>query len=170
MSLILLKISHLFKWRNLLQILLVIAVYLGIQAYHKRSTVSGAVLSLYGTLLDGSTIDPDLYKGQSYMVHFWATWCRVCRLEQGSINGIAVDYFIITIASQSGSHEEVAKFVKDQDLHFPVLVDNNGLWVKAFGVQAYPSSFIVNGEGKIRFVEVGYTTELGLRSRLSLSQ
>ena len=165
-----LKITRLLKWQNLLQLLVVVALYLGIQAYHKRNTVSGFAPSLYGTLLDGSAFDPDLYKGRSYMVHFWATWCSVCRLEQGSISGIAEDYPIITIASQSGTNEEVAKFVKDQGLHFPVLVDNNGQWAKSFGVQAYPTSFIVNGEGKIRFVEVGYTTELGLRSRLSFSQ
>jgi len=164
------RITRLLKWQNLLQILIVVALYIGIQAYHKRNTVSGVAPTIVGTLLDGSTIRPDQFKGRSYLVHFWATWCSVCRLEQGSISGIAEDYPIITIASQSGTNEEVAKFVKDQDLYFPVLVDTAGHWAKAFGVQAYPTSFIVNGEGKIRFVEVGYTTELGLRSRLSLSQ
>ena len=154
----------------MLQVLIVVVVYVGIQAYHKRNTTSGTAPPLYGTLLDGASISPESLKGQSYLVHFWATWCSICRLEQSSINALAEDYPVIAIASQSGSKEEVAKFVKEQGLSFPVLVDNAGQWAKAFGVLAYPTSFVVDSTGEIRFVEVGYTTELGLRSRLYLSQ
>ncbi len=158
------------KWNALVQILVIVLVYVGIQAYHKRNSKSGMVPALYGTLLDGRTISPVSLTGRPYLVHFWATWCSICRLEQGSINAIAKDYSIITIATQSGSNEEVAKFASEQNLHFPILVDDSGHWAKIFGVQAYPTSYFVDSKGEIRFVEVGYTTELGLRSRLYLSE
>jgi len=158
------------KWNTALQILIVVVVYFGIQAYHKRGTTRGTAPPLYGNLLDGTVVGPESFKGKPYLVHFWAAWCSICRLEQGSINAIAEDYPVLTIASQSGSKSEVAKFVKEHELNFPVLVDNSGQWAKAFGVLAYPTSFFVDSVGEIRFVEVGYTTELGLRARMSLSQ
>jgi hypothetical protein len=37
-------------------------------------------------------------------------------------------------------------------------------------VHAVPASFIIDAEGNIRFVEIGFTTEMGLRLRLWLAQ
>jgi len=158
------------KWNTALQVLIVVVLYFGIQTYHKRSTTSGMAPPLYGSLLDGASIGPESFKGKPYLVHFWAAWCSICRLEQGSINAIADDYPVLTIATQSGSNTEVAAFVKEHGLRFPVLVDNSGQWAKAFGVLAYPTSFFIDSAGEIRFVEVGFTTELGLRARMTIIQ
>ena len=38
-----------------------------------------------------------------------------------------------------------------------------------WGVRAVPASFVVDGTGQIRYVEVGYTTGIGLRLRLWLA-
>ncbi|MGC4117189.1 MAG: hypothetical protein QM765_22035 [Myxococcales bacterium] len=40
---------------------------------------------------------------------------------------------------------------------------------RAWGVNAFPTSFFVGKDGEIRFVETGYTTELGMRLRLALA-
>jgi len=103
-------------------------------------------------------------------VHFWATWCPVCKAEQGSIAAIAHDHpDVISVAMQSGKPEEVAKYLSDQGIAFPVLNDPDGSISAAWGVHAVPASFIIGPDGQIRFVEVGYTTSLGLRLRLWLA-
>jgi len=66
---------------------------------------------------------------------------------------------------QSGKPEEVARHMQEQKLDFPVLNDPDGSIARAWGVHAVPASFIIGTDGRIRFVEVGYTTETGLRLR-----
>ena len=105
-------------------------------------------------------------QGKPTLVHFWATWCSVCKLERSNIEAIARDYSIVTVASQSGTSAEVAQYVQTHAMRAPVLVDEDGAVAAQFGVRAFPTSFIIDSAGQIRDVEVGYTTEWGLRLRL----
>ena len=152
-----------------MQVSVLLAVYFGIQAYHKRDISSGMVPQLQGQLLDGSGVERITGNKQPYVIHFWATWCRVCRLEQGSIAALAMDYPVVTIASQSGTLQQLSDYMTEHDLDFPVLVDNSGIIAAQFGVLAFPTTFIVGTDSVIRFVEVGYTSEIGLRARLKLT-
>jgi peroxiredoxin len=70
---------------------------------------------------------------------------------------------------QSGTAIEVTRFMREQGLSFPALNDHDGSISHAWGVNAVPASFIISPDGKIRFVEVGYTTGIGLRFRLWLA-
>ena len=36
-------------------------------------------------------------------------------------------------------------------------------------MRGVPASFVIDAHGRARFVEVGYTTEIGLRARLYLA-
>lgn len=108
---------------------------------------------------------------QPTLVHFWATWCPVCRAEQSNIEAVAKDHpNTVTIAMQSGDGAAVKKYMQEQGLNFQVINDPSGETSAAWGVHAVPASFIVDTEGQIRFVEVGYTTGWGLRFRLWLAQ
>jgi peroxiredoxin len=70
---------------------------------------------------------------------------------------------------QSGKAEEVARYMREQGITFSALNDQDGRISAAWGVHAVPASFIITPDGQIRFVEVGYTTSLGLRLRLWLA-
>ena len=70
---------------------------------------------------------------------------------------------------QSGNPDEVARYFREQQLSFPVLNDADGRISAAWGVHAVPASFIIDRDGEIRFVEIGYTTGIGLRLRLWLA-
>ena len=86
------------------------------------------------------------------------------------INSIAQDHpNTITVAMQSGSDAKVTRHLVAQGLRFPVVNDADGRLAAAWGVHAVPASFIIGPDGQIRFVEVGYTTGLGLRLRLWLA-
>lgn len=154
--------------RRAVEALILVIVIVGIRAWQQRDVVSGAAPALAGSLLDGSAYV--LPEGRPVLVHFWATWCPVCSAEQGSIQSIAQgDYEVVTVAMQSGSPADVARHMAEQRLDFPVLNDADGRISAAWGVHAVPASFIVGRDGQIRFVEIGYTTEIGLRLRLWLA-
>lgn len=156
--------------RRAIEILLAIALVAGIRAWQQRDIVSGAAPFLQGALLDERPYALAARPAQPVLVHFWATWCTVCRAEQGAIETIAQDNpNVITVAMQSGSRDEVAKYLGEQGLNFPVLNDPDGRISAAWGVHAVPASFIIDTDGQIRFVEIGYTTAIGLRLRLWLA-
>jgi peroxiredoxin len=151
----------------LLQLVAVFAVYFALQAFNTRGTVSGVAPALDGVLLNGQPISLAALKGQPVLVHFWATWCSICKIEHGTIESVAKDVPVIAVATQSGTTDDVMDYIREHNLRFPVLVDEQGRLAKQFGVRAFPTTFIIDAQGVIRNVEVGYTSELGLRSRLT---
>lgn len=155
------------KWRGYaINALLFVVLVVGIRTWQQRDMISGAAPALQGITLAGQPYQLPTHPTQPVLVHFWATWCSVCRAEQGSINAIAHnDANVITVAMQSGRPDEVARHMQEQGINFPVLNDPDGSIARAWGVHAVPASFIIGTDGKIRFVEVGYTTEMGLRAR-----
>ena len=148
--------------------LLLLAV-VAIQWWQTRDAASGMAPPLAGRLLDGGLVSLESYRGRPLLVHFWATWCPVCRVEEGSIDDLARDYPVLTVASNSGTAAEVAAYLKQQGLRFPVLLDESGDAGRRWGVRGVPASFIVDPDGEIAHVAVGYTTGLGLRVRLWLA-
>ena len=156
------------KWRGYaINVLLFVVLVVGIRSWQQRDMVSGPAPTLQGVLLNGTPYQLPAHLDRPVLVHFWATWCPICRAEQGSIDAIAHDRSdTITIAMQSGSDAQVASYMREQGIALPVLNDSDGRISKAWGVHAVPASFIIDSNGQISFVEVGYTTSIGLRLRL----
>jgi thiol-disulfide isomerase/thioredoxin len=158
------------RWRRYaLELLVVLAVVAGVRAWQQRELPAGMAGALAGPSLGGQPLALDALRGRPVLVHFWATWCPVCKLEQGSIDAIARDYAVISVAMQSGSSTEVAAHLARYGLAFPVVNDPDGILSRRWRVSGVPTSFVVAPDGRIRFTEVGYTTEWGLRLRLRLA-
>ncbi|MDH5600708.1 MAG: protein disulfide oxidoreductase [Gammaproteobacteria bacterium] len=132
----------------------------------QRDIVSGIAPNISSITLEGHKFDLNRDKNRPILVYFWASWCPVCKLEQSNIQNISKDYPVITIAMQSGDDAEVQKFMKQEKLSFRVINDEHGSISQKYNIKGVPVSFIVNKENQIEFVEVGYTTELGLKIRL----
>ncbi len=157
-------------WRNfLIQITLILLVYFAVQAWQSRHAPRGLAPLISGQLLDGRSVKLEDYRGKPVLIHFWASWCSICRFEQASIESIAKDYAVISIASQSGDESEVRAYVEENQVRMPVLVDEAGEWGNLYGVRGFPSSYVIDAEGQISDVEIGYSSEWGLRARLLLA-
>jgi len=156
--------------RRGLELLLFIVLIMGVRAWQQRDIVKGEAPPLSGTLLDGKPFVLAAKPAQPVLVHFWATWCPICRAEEGSIESLAHDNpNVVTVAMQSGNSTVVQQYMREQGVSFPVINDADNQISARWGVQAVPASFIVDTDGKIRYVEIGYTTGIGLRFRLWLA-
>ena len=151
------------------EVLLFILLLLGVHRWQTRDLPTGQAMALEGTLLNGTSASLSALRGRPVLVHFWATWCPACKLEQGSINAIAQDHQVLSIAMQSGEEKTVQEHMTQQQLTFPVINDADGLLAQRWRIRGVPTSFILDATGHIRFVEVGYSTEVGLRLRLKLA-
>ena len=158
------------RWlRYVVEAAVVLVLILGVRAWQQSGIASGPAPVLAGVLLDGKPVALAAFAGRPVLVHFWATWCPICRAEQDSIDALARDASVITVAMQSGERAAVAQHLRNETLSFPVLNDPDGVIAAQWGVRAVPASFIVDGAGQIRFLEIGYTTGVGLRLRLWLA-
>jgi thiol-disulfide isomerase/thioredoxin len=115
-------------------------------------------------LIDGSTFQVE--KGKPLIIHFWATSCPACKLEAPNIETVSKEYDVLSIAVNSGSDEQVKAYMQDHGLSFKVLNDVDGTWATEFNIEVYPTTFIYDAKGELRFTEVGYTTTAGLLARL----
>ena len=149
-----------------LELVIILMVFFAIKAYMQRDLIDGPAPLIQGTLLTGQPVNLQEIKDQPVLLYFWASWCPVCKLEQDSIDAISEDHNVITVAMNSGSDLEVKAFLEENNLKFPVIVDEHGAIAAQFGVRGVPTSFIIDESGHIAFTEVGYTTSWGLRFRL----
>ena len=156
------------KWLRLsLEVVIIVAIIFGIRVWQQKDLVSGVSPSFQSVKLDGTTVNLEDYNGKPLLLHFWASWCPFCKLEEGSITKIQKDWPVLTVAYQSGDKEEVLKHLQERNIQaWPVIIDQDSRLAELFGVKGVPTSYIIDGNGNIRFTEVGLTSGWGLRTRL----
>ncbi len=161
------KIKKYIKEALVFIVLLTIAM--NILSYYKSLDLNKDKLNIESfKLLDNSDYLVDKHK--VILIHFWATWCPICKFEAPNIEKISKDYEVITIAVQSGSNEEIKQYLKEHNLSFKVVNDNNNFYSEKFNIKAFPTTLIFDKEKNITFSEVGYTSTAGLYSRMLLSK
>lgn len=129
--------------------------------------IHGQVPDIQTTSITGKQIHIQDYQGKPVLIQFWATWCPICAYERDGIERVAEKYNVINIATQSGTDAELLAFAKEHGMNPNLIVnDHDGKLMKAFGARAVPASFVVDKKGQIQFVEVGFTTSMGLKARL----
>jgi thiol-disulfide isomerase/thioredoxin len=159
------------RWRRwLLEIALMGAVFIGIQAWQQRDIPVGPAPAIAGQRADGRAFDLAGWRaghpGRPVALHFWAEWCPICSAEEGSISSVAADWPVMTVAMQSGSADRVRRHLREKGLDWPALVDADGGIAAAYGLKGVPAFVVLDPAGNIRSVSVGYTTEWGMRFRL----
>ncbi len=161
------RASRLRRW--LRDALILLLVLVGVHLYQTRATATGMAPPLAGIDVRGEAVELAQLRGQTVLVHFWATWCPVCRAEEDNIAAIARDWAVIGVALEDTSAAELRSYMDKAGLPFPSLRDADGAMASAYGAAAVPTSFVVDPGGRISYTVVGYTTEIGLRLRLWLA-
>lgn len=137
--------------------------------YIRKPEVTEDIYTLELTDIYNNSLAMSQYKKEPLIVHFWATWCPTCKLEASNIEAISKKYNVISVAVTSGSNKKIQLFMKKHNLSYTVINDSDGSLAKRFGIEAYPTTLIYDRNGKLKFSEVGYSTTLGLHSRIALS-
>lgn len=87
------------------------------------------------------------------MVNFWATWCTPCRVEMPQLtklyNQYKADGFEILAVNEDEDTSKVHAYLARKPVPFPVLLDNSGQSAERYGIRAFPTTLIVDREGKV---------------------
>jgi len=121
---------------------------------------------LSGYLIDGNSTDFFLSGNRPKLLHFWGSWCPICRAEASNIQWIGKHYPVLTVAVQSGDDRTIRSWMKKHNLSYPVQNDPEGRLAKQLHLSVYPTTLIYDGRGRLRFIATGYTTRLGLWARM----
>ncbi|MDA3808246.1 MAG: redoxin domain-containing protein [Thiomicrorhabdus sp.] len=155
--------------KNTLTGLFFVGVFLLLRPYMQGDVVEGQAPIMQVQSITGKAIDLQALnqQGKPVLIHIWATWCPICDISKGGIESVAKDYAVINIASMSADDDQLLTFAQENEMNPDIIVnDLEGKWQKAFGAKAVPADFVIAPNGEIAFVEVGFTTSMGLRLRL----
>nr|WP_076776530.1 cytochrome c biogenesis protein CcdA [Lachnoclostridium phocaeense] len=102
------------------------------------------------------------YRGKVIFLNFWATWCSPCRMEMPDIQSLYQEYaaagddaevVFLSVATPGiggeGTKEEVIRFMEENGYTYPVLMDETGEVSAMFGISAYPTTYMIDREGKV---------------------
>ena len=99
--------------------------------------------------------------GTPYLVNFWATWCTPCRAEHGELLSMAQSGIAIVGINSDGFQKrgEVRQWLKELGDPFAAhIFDDDGNIAIQSGLRGYPTSFVIDGEGRIAYVVEGAIT------------
>jgi thiol-disulfide isomerase/thioredoxin len=112
--------------------------------------------------LDGREVSSESARGKVIIVNFWATWCPPCRAEIPDLVALQDKYRdqlqIIGVSEDELPAEEVKRFVADHQINYPVVMTSRDIDRLFPGVQALPTSFILDRDSRLVQKHVGMLT------------
>lgn len=108
--------------------------------------------------LDGKDHRLSEYKDKVVIVSFWASWCRPCLEEMPSLVKLKEKYkdkLEILAVNILEEKETIEKFTKPMKVNFPILQDTDSKVVNEWKVYVYPSNFILDKKGVLRYAVTG---------------
>jgi thiol-disulfide isomerase/thioredoxin len=114
--------------------------------------------------LDGKNLKLSDLRGKAVLLNFWATYCGPCKIEMPWFVELQNEYGpqgfqIIGVAMDDASTEDIAKFAKEMGVNYPILLGKESVGVSYGGVNALPTTFFLDRDGKL------IAREFGLQSR-----
>jgi peroxiredoxin len=102
------------------------------------------------------------YRGKVVLIEFWAKWCPPCRASVPELVALQEKYknkgfVVLGISVDEGRDLPVAltAFSKEFSINYPILLGNENV-AKSYNVKSIPMSFLINKEGKIANIFMGY--------------
>lgn len=120
---------------------------------------------LYLNVLGGGDWRLEEQRGQVLLINVWATWCKPCRNEMPELARLHREYgprgfSVVGVSTDPVRKEpEVRSMVEELELPFPILLDPDMETTHDWGVDGYPTSFVIDAEGGVRLRRDGIIYE-----------
>jgi len=113
-------------------------------------------------------VAPGDFEGRVWLLNVWATWCRACRQEHGVLMRAANDHGLTIVGlDYKDEHAAARKWLERRGDPYRVSAfDPEGDVGMDLGVYGVPETYVVDGEGIIRYKQVGPITPEILRQDL----
>ena len=110
--------------------------------------------------LEGAPLSSDSLRGHVVLVNVWATWCLPCRAEMPLLEGMyerhrASGFVLAGLSVDRVAPDVVAAFVRERHITYPIAMIGDAELAALGGVQGYPTSFLIDRKGEVRYRVVG---------------
>jgi peroxiredoxin len=120
---------------------------------------------------DGTPVGLKDHLGDVVLLNFWATWCAPCRIEmpllESTFRSLEDQGFVVLGIDFDESADLVNGFRDELGLSFPLLLDPGGEVQELYRVRGYPTTVILDREGRILNYHIGILTRIQLNEYLA---
>jgi len=157
-----------------LQALLFFTVFFAISIYQIRNHIPRTtdVPLISGQSADGTpnqiNLAQGILKSHPTLLYFFAPWCGVCKIAMGNLNILSTfaSVNVVIIALDYDNKNEVIDLIKQKNLGNFELVFGDNATKQSFKVGAYPTYYVVSGQGEVFTSSIGYSTTIGMLFRI----
>src|SRR5512135_2959484 len=104
--------------------------------------------------INGKVVKLSDFRGKAVVLNFWATWCPPCKVEIPWFEDLQNQYRdqgleVVGVALDDSSDKDIADFAKEMKMNYPVLLGKEETSDLYGGVEALPTTFYIDRNGKI---------------------
>ncbi len=128
----------------------------------------------FAVSVNGQTIPSTNFRGKVTVLAFYASWCAACFQELPHVDGVyrqfqndsRVSFYAIDTGWEGDTPERGQKSLSRRHIELPMAFDS-GSAARALKVNTLPSLVLLDSEGRMRFVHVGYDMSEHLEAGLT---
>lgn len=113
--------------------------------------------------LTGGNVALSDYQGQIIIMNMWATWCPPCRAEMPELDQFyqthKAEGVVVLAVNGQESEGTVRPFIQANNFTFPVLLDLDGEVGRQYMARSFPTTYVIDRNGRIEHVKVGQISE-----------
>lgn len=157
--------------RFIVIVALALALCSPVQAAGSGTAAPACTLQALG---EGSQIHVEQFKGKVVYADFWASWCAPCVRSFPFMNELDREFrdrgLQVLAINLDEKLEDARTFLAKHPASFALAADPSGQCPRDFGVRGMPSSYLVDRQGIIRHVHLGFRPEDARKLRALVEQ
>lgn len=118
-------------------------------------------------LVDGSgkKVSLQSLKGKVVVIDFWGTWCKWCVKAMPKLESLRKEFesnnkvMVLGISCQEPPNADPVKFMQEKNINYKTLLNGDEVAQK-FGVDGFPTLYVLDKEGRIVHSLVGYKDDM----------
>jgi len=141
-------------------------------------TGAKAPACLMQNFTDDKPLDLAAYSGKVVYLDFWASWCGPCLQSMPFMDEVQAQLgprgLQVVAINLDENHADAQQFLDNHPVNIHVVTTQDDSCPNKYGVQAMPSSFLIDRKGNVRYIQTGFrkgeTSEIRERLEKLLSE